>query len=58
MGCDITNNSDMNIDELSPLIDDLASHIKDNMKMKSMPAITMQDDSENADILLRKNCTV
>ena len=48
MPCNVTNNSAMNIDELSPLIDDLASHIQDQMKFKSMPAITMQDDEENA----------
>lgn len=52
MGCDITNNSDMDMGELSPLIDDLASHIQNAMKFKSMPAITMQDDDENADALL------
>jgi hypothetical protein len=52
MSCDITNNSDMDIDELSPLIDDLASHVQDKMKMKSLPAITMQDDSENANSIL------
>ena len=44
----------MNIDELSPLIDDLALHIQDNMGIKSMPAITMQDDPKNADVLLGK----
>ena len=54
MGCDITNNSDMNIDDLSPLIDDLASHIQNKMKMKSVPAITMQDDPKNANTILGK----
>lgn len=54
MGCDITNNSDMDMGELSLLIGDLAAHIQDAMKFKSMPAITMQDDDENADALLGK----
>ena len=54
MQCDITNNSQMNIDELSPLIDDLALHIQDKMGIESMPAITMQDDNDNADVLLGK----
>jgi len=54
MGCDITNNSDMDMGELSLLIGDLAAHIQDAMKFKSMPAITMQDDDENADVLLGK----
>tara|TARA_B100000287_G_scaffold180854_1_gene170872 strand:+ start:5890 stop:7035 length:1146 start_codon:yes stop_codon:yes gene_type:complete len=54
MNCKITNNSDMNIDQLSPLIDDLASHIQDVMKIKSMPAVTLQEDADNADVLLGK----
>jgi len=44
----------MNIDELSPLIDDLASHIQVVMNINSMPAITLQDDADNADVLLGK----
>ena len=51
MQCKITNNSALNIDELSPLIDDLASHIQNKMGFASMPAITMQDDVDNADVL-------
>jgi len=54
MKCNITNNSDMNIDELSPLIDDLASHVQNVMKIKSMPAVTLQEDTDNADALLGK----
>ena len=42
----------MNIDELSPLIDDLASHVQNVMGIKSMPAITLQEDADNADVLL------
>ena len=54
MNCKITNNSDMNMDELSPLIDDLASHVQNVMGIKSMPAITLQEDADNADVLLGK----
>ena len=54
MGCDITNNSEMNTGELSQLIDDLASAIKEKVGFKSMPAITLQDDQDNADALLGK----
>ena len=54
MNCKITNNSDMNIDQLSPLIDDLASHVKNVMKIKSMPAVTLQEDTDNADVILGK----
>lgn len=54
MNCKITNNSDMNIDQLSPLIDDLASHVKNVMKIKSMPAVTLQEDADNADVILGK----
>lgn len=54
MNCKITNNSDMNIDQLSPLIDDLASHVKNVMKIKSMPAVTLQEDVDNADVILGK----
>ena len=54
MGCDITNNSEMNTGELSQLIDDLASAIKEKVGFKSMPAITLQDDQDNADTLLGK----
>ena len=54
MKCQVTNNSDMNIDQLSPLIDDLTSHIQNVMKLKSMPAITLQEDADNADVLLGK----
>ena len=44
----------MNVDELSPLIDDLASHIQGVMGIQSMPAITLQEDADNADVLLGK----
>ena len=44
----------MNIDELSPLIDDLASHIQGVMDISSMPAITLQEDSDNASAILGK----
>lgn len=44
----------MNVDELSPLIDDLASHIQGVMGIQSMPAITLQEDADNADALLGK----
>ena len=44
----------MNIDELSPLIDDFASHVQNVMGIKSMPAITLQEDADNADVLLGK----
>ncbi len=54
MKCDITNNSDMDIGELSPLIDDLASHVQGVMKLNSLPAITLQEDADNADVLLGK----
>ncbi len=54
MKCKVTNNSDMNIDELSPLIDDLASHIQGVMDISSMPAITLQEDSDNASAILGK----
>ena len=54
MNCDITNNSDMDVEELSPLIDDLVSSIQDKIGFKSMPAITLQDDSDNAEVLLGK----
>ena len=54
MKCVITNKSELDIEELSPLIDDLASHIQNVTKIKSMPAITLQDDAENANVLLGK----
>ena len=44
----------MNIDELSPLIDDLASHVQGVMDISSLPAITLQEDADNADVLLGK----
>lgn len=44
----------MNMDDLSPLIDDLASSIQQKVGFKSMPAITLQDDEDNADVLLGK----
>jgi len=44
----------MNIDELSPLIDDLASHVQGVMNISSLPAITLQEDADNADVLLGK----
>jgi len=44
----------MDIEDLSPLIDDLVSSIQDKIGFKSMPAITLQDDSDNAEVLLGK----
>ena len=44
----------MDIGELSPLIDDLVSHIKGELGFKSDPAITLQDDPDNAGNALGK----
>lgn len=44
----------MDLQDLSPLIDDLASAIQQKVGFKSMPAITLQDDEDNADVLLGK----
>ena len=54
MKCDIQNNSDMHMDDLAPLIDDLANAIQQKVGFKSMPAITLQDDKDNADVFLGK----
>lgn len=54
MNCQITNQSDLNMDDMAPLIDDLASAIQEKVGFKSMPAITMKDDQDNADTLLGK----
>jgi len=40
--------------ELNPLIDDLASAVQQKVGFKSMPSITLQDDEDNADVLLGK----
>ena len=44
----------MDMQELSPLIDDLASAVQQKVGLKSMPSITLQDDEDNADVLLGK----
>lgn len=44
----------MNMQELNPLIDDLASAVQQKVGFKSMPSITLQDDEDNADVLLGK----
>ena len=54
MTCHIDNRSNMDIGELSPLIDDLVASIQNAMKMKSIPAITLHDDPQNAEDLLGK----
>tara|TARA_B100000287_G_scaffold273739_1_gene257787 strand:- start:24 stop:848 length:825 start_codon:yes stop_codon:yes gene_type:complete len=54
MNCPINNKSNMDIEELSPLIQDLASHVKGVMNINSMPAITLHDDPQNAEELLGK----
>ena len=54
MSCQINNKSDMDIGELSPLIDDLVSHIKGELGFKAEPAITLQDDPDNAGNTLGK----
>lgn len=54
MNCQIKNNSNMDMQELSPLIDDLASAVQQKVGLKSMPSITLQDDEDNADVLLGK----
>ena len=54
MTCQIDNRSNMDIGELSPLIDDLVASIQNAMKMKSIPAITLHDDPQNAEDLLGK----
>jgi len=52
--CQINNKSNMNIEELSPLIDDLASNIQRTMKIKSLPVVTLHDDPQNSEDLLGK----
>ena len=54
MGCNVTNNSDMDTGELSQLIDDLASAIQQKVGFQSMPAITLQSDEDNAEAILGK----
>ena len=44
----------MNLKDLNPLIDDLASSVQQKIGFKSMPSITLQDDEDNADVLLGK----
>ena len=46
--------SDMDLQDLSPLIDDLASAVQQKVGFKSMPAITLQDDENNAQSILGK----
>ena len=54
MNCKVSNNSDMEADELSKLIDDLASAIQQKVGFQSMPAITLQGDEDNAGDILGK----
>ena len=54
MKCKVRNNSNMNLKDLNPLIDDLASSVQQKIGFKSMPSITLQDDEDNADVLLGK----
>jgi len=54
MNCKINNMSDMDLQDLSPLIDDLASAVQQKVGFKSMPAITLQDDEDNAQSILGK----
>ena len=54
MSCQLTNNSNMDMEELSPLIDDLFSSIQDTMKIKSLPAVTLHDDPQNSEDILGK----
>ena len=54
MKCNIQNNSNLNLKDLNPLIDDLASSVQQKVGFKSMPSITLQDDEDNADVLLGK----
>jgi len=46
--------SNMDLQDLSPLIDDLASAVQQKVGFKSMPAITLQDDEDNAQSILGK----
>ena len=52
--CQITNKSNMDIEELSPLIDDLVGNIQKTMNIKSLPALTLMDDPQNSEDLLGK----
>ena len=54
MNCQIQNNSNMNVEELSPLIKDLASAIQQKIGFKSMPSVTLQGDEDNAQSTLGK----
>ncbi len=54
MKCNIRNNSNMNLKDLNPLIDDLASSVQQKIGFNSMPSIVLQDDEDNADVLLGK----
>ena len=54
MKCDVTNNSNMDMQDLSPLIDDLVSSIQDTMEIESLPAVTLHDDPQNSEDLLGK----
>ncbi len=54
MNCQINNNSNMNVQDLNPLISDLASAVQQKVGFKSMPNITLQDDEDNADAILGK----
>ena len=54
MNCQITNNSNMDMQELSPLIDDLFSSIQDTMNISSLPAVTLHDDPQNSKDILGK----
>ena len=44
----------MDMQELSPLIDDLFSSIQDTMNISSLPAVTLHDDPQNSKDILGK----
>lgn len=54
MNCKINNMSNMDVKDLNPLINDLASSIQKKVGFDSMPTITLQDDEDNAQKLLGK----
>ena len=54
MNCKINNKSDMDLQDLSPLINDLASAVQQKVGFKYPPVITLQDDEDNAQNILGK----
>jgi len=54
MNCKIKNMSDMDLQDLSPLIDDLASAVQQKVGFKYPPTIMLQDDEDNAQNILGK----